>query len=448
MNKIHAKSKYRKALKAFWKIKPGKAEDKPKLLFISRLMPSPTGGGSFMRAYYTLQALSTYYDIDLLVFTMSYRNPPAPPNPAVKKMCSRIVINVSNPVYDYRYLLARLWDKSCKRLFPHSSKGRDMEICPNLSPQRKKKLQSYFNGRHFETVHIFRLANFPVYKTISDNFSSGHVQLDLDDFESDKLLQISKLLLEGNNTEQAELIGRFAASYEQMEQSVLPILDQVFVCSALDKDKVAAQYKCRQLTVLPNVYPVPKEKEHIAEDGKFRLLFVGSLGYTPNADALFYFCDQILPLLRKTAPSKFELRIIGDMNLVPKQIQKTLAQQPEIVILGRVDDVAPYYWETDCAIIPLRAGGGTRIKALESFAWQVPVVSTSKGIEGLGVKHEHSAMIADTPQEFADQCARLMADSSLRENLKKNAKLLVESEYAPERLTEILLTPVLGVGPK
>ena len=108
------------------------------------------------------------------------------------------------------------------------------------------------------------------------------------------------------------------------------------------------------------------------------------------------------------------------------------------MLLGSVDEVGPYYQEADAAIVPLRAGGGTRVKILEAFALQVTVVSTSKGIEGLEVIHGQHVLIADTPLAFAEQCAKLMADPSLRGNLAQNAKSLVASKYSTKRLAEIL----------
>jgi glycosyltransferase involved in cell wall biosynthesis len=313
-----------------------------------------------------------------------------------------------------------------------------LNICPGLTNHRKAKLQQSFGNKHFHTVHIFRIAVYPVFEAICNFTSHDHLQLDLDDIESDKFSQITELQQANGNVAQAFLTGRYAEAYQKVEHCVLPAMDQIFVCSSDDSEKLKALYQCRQITVLPNVYPVPENKAHISGAGIFRLLFVGTLGYEPNADAILYFCDQILPLLRKRAPFQFELRIIGDGLRLPKEIRKKIAQLPEIIMLGKVDDVGSYYQRADAAIVPLRAGGGTRLKILEAFAWQVPVVSTSKGIEGLEVTDGQHALIADTPLDFARQCAKLMADPSLRDNLIQNAKALVKSKYSPPRLTDIL----------
>ena len=269
--------------------------------------------------------------------------------------------------------------------------------------------------------------------------SHERLQLDLDDIESDIWSQITKLhQLNGNTAGGLRTVTHLAAAYQQLEERVLPTVARIFVCSAHDRAKLKALYQCQQVTVLPNVYPLPEKNEHKPGAGKFRLLFVGSLGYEPNADAILYFCDRILPLLRKVAASQFELQIIGAGRLISKQARKKLAQHPEIMLTVQVDNVAPFYQQADAVIVPLRAGAGTRVKILEAFAWQVPVVSTSKGVEGLEVKHGQHALIADTPADFARQCVQLMADPSLRDKLVQNGKSLVQSKYSPAQLIKIL----------
>jgi glycosyltransferase involved in cell wall biosynthesis len=344
--------------------------NKSKLLFISPFMPCPTGGGSAMRAFNTLQALSSCFDVYLLIFSMGLRKPPVLQT-EVKKNCSDIVINVSNPVFDYQYWLQRIWEKVSNKIF-YSYMTRTIEICPGLTPHRKEKLQHYFDGKHFDAVHVFRLNAYPVFEAISNAISRDHLQLDLDDIESDNRLQTKELHQANGNVFQADLADRLAAAYQKLEESVLPTMEQIFVCSAHDSEKLKARYQCQQVTVMPNVYPLPERKEHLPGGGKFRLLFVGRLGYEPNADAILYFCDQILPLLRKVATSQFELRIIGDGLCLPKQTMKKIEQLPEIVMLGKIDDMGPYCQQAYAAIVPMRAGSGTRVKILEAFAWQVP----------------------------------------------------------------------------
>ena len=135
-------------------------------------------------------------------------------------------------------------------------------------------------------------------------------------------------------------------------------------------------------------------KEKNTPGSPFTFIFVGSLGYYPNADGILFFADRVLPLLRAKSPLPFVVRVVGK-GLSAKQSAR-LAAIPEVEIAGWVEDVSSCYKGSDAAIIPIRAGGGTRIKALEAFAHGVPVVSTSLGLEGLPVEDETHVLVGDS----------------------------------------------------
>jgi hypothetical protein len=120
---------------------------------------------------------------------------------------------------------------------------------------------------------------------------------------------------------------------------------------------------------------------------------------------------------------------------------------PEVRTFGSVSDVAPYYRKADAAIVPLRAGGGTRIKVLEAFSFGVPVVATPIGVEGLRVENEKQVLIADNPADFAEQCCRLVEDRPLCEGLAAAARACLMEKYTPEILRATLrrvIAPLTG----
>ncbi len=104
-----------------------------------------------------------------------------------------------------------------------------------------------------------------------------------------------------------------------------------------------------------------------------RLLFVGTLGYFPNADAARFLCRDIVPALRRLSGHAIVVDLAGAGDTTGL---RDIAQMPEVTLLGYVEDLAPLYAAADIAVAPLRAGGGTRIKILEAFAHGVPVVAT------------------------------------------------------------------------
>ena len=157
----------------------------------------------------------------------------------------------------------------------------------------------------------------------------------------------------------------------------------------------------------------------------YNILFVGTMGYLPNVDAVLYFYHEIMSLILHEI-SDAKLIVVG--HHPPSEIRK-LEGQDNVVIKGGVEDVIPYYLGAKISIVPLRAGGGTRLKILESMALGRPVVSTSLGCEGLNVIDNENIMIADTPAQFAERVIGLLSDKVLRDTISDNARGLVEEHY-------------------
>jgi glycosyltransferase involved in cell wall biosynthesis len=123
----------------------------------------------------------------------------------------------------------------------------------------------------------------------------------------------------------------------------------------------------------------------------------------------------------------------GDMRPL-----RPLIRIPEVRLIGAVPEVQPWMEEADAVVVPVRAGGGTRIKILEAFSFQRPVVSTSTGTEGIAARDGEHLLISDTPEKFAGQCLRLMSDPALGARLAANARRLVEDEYSMEALARTM----------
>lgn len=149
------------------------------------------------------------------------------------------------------------------------------------------------------------------------------------------------------------------------------------------------------------------------------------MNYPPNVDAAIYFVRSILPLIREQIP-EVGLSIVGH---VPTREVQDLAEAPRVRVTGFVDDVLPYYRDAAAVVVPLRAGGGTRLKVLEAMALGRPVVSTSIGSEGLAVTSGENLMLADDPASFAASVVTLLRDASMRQRLSENGRRLVEEFY-------------------
>ncbi len=160
---------------------------------------------------------------------------------------------------------------------------------------------------------------------------------------------------------------------------------------------------------------------------KADLVFVGSMDWLPNSDGVNYFVREILPLIWQRKPD-CTLAIVGRS---PSPAMQALAQHDSrIQVTGTVPDVRPWLWGASASIVPLRIGGGTRLKIYESMAAGTATVSTSIGAEGLDVSHPENIRLADTPEAFADQCIALLQDKEQRESVATEALRLVTSRFS------------------
>lgn len=408
---------------------------KPNLLYISPVVPSPVGGGLAMRAYHNLLALTSTYSVHLLIIPAGLRH--SPPEASLSRLCHRVVYFPINPIGDFRVIL-RVLLRKMRRIFTlqHASQPREWE---SVSRRRMRWAAKVYAAKNFDVIHVFRLYMLPYASLFLNKRFSGIHQLDLDDVESLTRRNLSELYLINGNETMALQMAHEAQICEHIESHALPQLDRIFVCSNRDRERIGRQYGCRMVEVVPNIVQVPELRQQDYRAGCFTFLLCGSFWYYPNVDALIYFCNEILPVMRRYAQKEFAVRAIG--YGIPRGLVRKLSAVPEIKLVGRVPNVTPFYERAHAAVIPLRAGGGTRIKVLEAFAHRIPVVSTSKGVEGLAVDHEKHVLLGDTASSFAQQCCRLMMFPELGKTLSDSAFSLVNRSYNLAVVKEVLCRP-------
>ncbi len=154
------------------------------------------------------------------------------------------------------------------------------------------------------------------------------------------------------------------------------------------------------------------------------LVFTGMMGYVPNHDGITWFLDEVLPLIQQRVP-KVKLYVVGKSP--PEQITRRASDS--VVVTGTVPDVRPFVWRSSVYVVPLRMGGGTRLKVAEALAMKKPMVSTRIGCEGIDLKDGESALMADTPRDFADAVVRLLGDAALRKLLAENGHAVARQKY-------------------
>ena len=172
------------------------------------------------------------------------------------------------------------------------------------------------------------------------------------------------------------------------------------------------------------------------------LAFVGSMDWMPNVDGVHYFVREILPLIRRERPT-CSLTVVGRK---PSPDVLALAQaDPLIRITGTVSDIRPHLWGARICIVPLRIGGGTRLKIYESMAGNVPVVSTHVGAEGLDVKHPTTIRLADAPASFAAECLQLLNAEATASQVAEAALDLVSTRFSWDGIAQDFEEILAGV---
>jgi glycosyltransferase involved in cell wall biosynthesis len=171
------------------------------------------------------------------------------------------------------------------------------------------------------------------------------------------------------------------------------------------------------------------------------LVFVGSMDWMPNIEGVLWFAREVLPLIR-VQRKDLPVTIVGRMP--PPEIQRLAHADPYLKVTGTVPDVRPYLWGAAVSIVPLRIGGGTRLKIYEAMAAGTPVVSTAIGAEGLDVLDGETIALADSPDIFARRCLDLVGDESARRRMRARAMEMVarHSWQQVARQFEQLLCPV------
>lgn len=186
---------------------------------------------------------------------------------------------------------------------------------------------------------------------------------------------------------------------------------------------------------LNNVYDVPTGVDTdyfrplATTPNPFELVFTGSMDWLPNQDAILYFASEIMPLIERAVP-EFTLKVVG--RNPGSALLRFGETNPRIKITGRVDDVRTHVGPAAAYVVPMRIGGGTRLKIYEAMAMGKPVISTSVGAEGLPVRDGQDLLIADTPAEFARAVIRVLTDTQLADSLGERARAVVCESFGWE----------------
>lgn len=219
-----------------------------------------------------------------------------------------------------------------------------------------------------------------------------------------------------------------AAKMTRYEREAVRRFRHVIAVSENDRELMSEMTGASRITVVPTGVDIKKyssgdEASHAVKDAASRdgslVVFLGSMDWEPNIDGVEYFCRDVWPRVLESVPSA-RFRVVGRD---PHPRVRRLASE-NIEVTGTVPSVVEHLREADVVVVPLRVGGGTRLKIFEAMAVGKAVVSTTVGAEGLDVTHGEDILLADDAASFANSLIGLLRDASRRDTLGRAAAAL------------------------
>lgn len=226
---------------------------------------------------------------------------------------------------------------------------------------------------------------------------------------------------------------------QSVEAQVCRSYDHVIAVSEDDCQILKRDFGIRHVSPIPSGVDTNYFRPHDISPRPGHLVFVGTLDWYPNEDAIVWFCQEVFPLILQAVPNA-RLKIVGPNP--PARLRRIAVDHPAVEVKGRVPDVRPYLSEAEVVVVPLRVGGGTRIKIPEAMAMARPVVSTRIGAEGLPFTDGNEILLADRPEEFSRSVVELLKNGSRRAAMGQAARERVVREHTwdsvADRVEDIL----------
>ena len=373
-----------------------------KILFLSRWFPYPTNNGSKVRIYNLLRGLAKHHDVTLLTFA---DEPGASGDaPEIKKICAEVHVV---PWHEFN---------------PNSTRARfgffsvtPRSIIDTFSPEMAGKITQLLKIYNFDLVIASQLsmASYrPYFEKTPAIFEE--VEIGLSYGEVYRSSELKKRI-------------RHAFTWFKLHRYLSRLLNSFRICTVASEQEqqlLNRNFSLRNGTVevIPNCVQVGDYENHRSKVVPNRIVFSGSFRYRPNYDAMLWFVVEVFPYILEEVPDA-HLIITGDHADLP------LPTTENITLVGYVDDIQSMIASSCVSIAPLLSGGGTRLKILEAMAMGTPVVSTSKGVEGLDAIGGEQFFVGNTPEVFAGYVVKILKDESMRSQIAANAHRFVKEKY-------------------
>ncbi len=395
-----------------------------RILMLTPQLPIPpqaltgTSQGTTIRNFNLIAGLARRHTVDLVSFVAA--ETPAAALPEALVRCCRRIITVPQPVRTTRQ---RIRDTFLSPL-------PDMAL-RLASPIMHEHLDRLLTGQDASEYDVIQIEGIEMAGYMPRQPGRRAVRLVFDDHNAEYVLQRRACLTDLRRPPRWPAAAYSLIQWRKLvgyERQVCRAADRVVAVSEADAAALRRLLPGLDVTVVPNgvdldflqpgvVLPQPGMSPHA-------LVFTGKMDYRPNVDAVLWFVDAVLPLILQQAPNA-HFYVVGQQ---PHARLARLAQHPAVTLTGRVPDVRPYIAGAGVYVVPLRIGGGTRLKVLEAMAMGRPIVSTRLGCDGFAFTGGQEVVFADEPAAFAAAVLALLRDPTQAAALGRRARQHVEAE--------------------
>lgn len=386
-----------------------------KILFLSPTVPFPLTDGGRIRVFNLLKQIAQRSEVTLL---------------ALETQSSDVESVVHLERFGIRVHLVRQGGKlpsvSFGTLLRAFLKKVPITVARYNVPAYRQKFRELVATETFDLVHyeMFHVAQFHTETHLPSLLSQQNVDAAI----------WQRLCQETANPLRKCLYWTQQRAFERYERLTNPQFDIVTCASEIDRQTFQRTNAAGRFEIIPNGVDVEDYQPAYDSEEDAHLIYIGSMDWYPNEDAVAFFADEVLPKIHEKLPD-VQFSAVGG-NPSPR-LQK-LAARSQILVTGRVPEIKPYFARATVFVVPLRIGSGTRLKILEALAMGKAVVSTTVGAEGLNLVDGEEILIADEPIAFAEAVLRLLTDASLRRKIGENGRARVERDYDWRRIGEKL----------
>jgi glycosyltransferase involved in cell wall biosynthesis len=396
-----------------------------RILFLTPQLPFPPEQGAAIRNYNLIAQVATSCEVDLLSFASDAGGNLGP----LARLC-RTIRTIPAPIWSpsqrLRVLLASRLPDMAHRLW---------------SDAFASALAELLSVRHYDVVQIEGIEMAPYARTVRQQTSERGPRIVYDAHNAEYLLQRRACETDLRLPRRWPTAGYSLIQWRRLarfERKICLEADGVVAVSEADALALKALDGAVEPLVIPNGVDVERYHPGLEDTLPLRhpaIVFTGKMDFRPNVDAILWFQRQVWPLVKQGSPNA-TLYVVGKS---PHRSLTVLKHDPQIVVTGYVEDILPYFGGADVYIVPLRIGGGTRLKVLEAMAAGLPLVSSRLGVEGIPLVHNEHALLADAPEAFAEAVVALLQDRDHAASLGQAARAFVVAHYAWPSLTPPLV---------